>query len=143
MRSVRVTLMHTLDLTQYRQQVVASAREFEKLSPNTVKGYGALSTAGQNTTHHGPTEASIAATKVSTPAKRSLRWMRWRAPLRPVSPSGSPGTAFPANSREFGRRMLEPGLLTLKPFQKARETSHDHPVLSVGLLGSGERVHLD
>ena len=47
------------------QQVVAGAREFEKLSPNTVKGYGALSTAGQNTTHHGATEASIAATKVS------------------------------------------------------------------------------
>lgn len=41
--------MHMLDWNAYREQVVAGVGGFAKLSPETVKGYGALGSAGQKT----------------------------------------------------------------------------------------------
>ena len=41
--------MHMMDWNLYRQQVVAGVGGLGKLSPDTVKGYGTLSTAGQKT----------------------------------------------------------------------------------------------
>ncbi|SFF13864.1 carboxymuconolactone decarboxylase family protein [Methylobacterium sp. 13MFTsu3.1M2] len=41
--------MHMIDWNSYRQQVTASVGHFAKLSPDTVRGYGTLSTAGQKT----------------------------------------------------------------------------------------------
>ncbi|XYD06674.1 carboxymuconolactone decarboxylase family protein [Methylobacterium sp. NMS12] len=41
--------MHMIDWNTYRQQVTAGVGQFAKLSPDTVRGYGALSTAGQKT----------------------------------------------------------------------------------------------
>lgn len=43
--------MHMFDWNGYRQQVVAGVGGFAKLSPETVKGYGAMGTAGQKTGH--------------------------------------------------------------------------------------------
>ena len=43
--------MHMYDWNTYRQQVVAGVGDFAKLSPDTVKGYGALGAAGQKTGH--------------------------------------------------------------------------------------------
>jgi AhpD family alkylhydroperoxidase len=41
--------MHMIDWNTYRQQVTAGVGHFAKLSPDTVRGYGTLSTAGQKT----------------------------------------------------------------------------------------------
>ncbi len=41
--------MHMMDWNSYRQQVVAGVGGIGKLSPETVKGYAALSTAGAKT----------------------------------------------------------------------------------------------
>lgn len=41
--------MHMMDWNIYRQQVTAGVGHFAKLSPDTIRGYGALSTAGQKT----------------------------------------------------------------------------------------------
>nr|WP_249159544.1 carboxymuconolactone decarboxylase family protein [Bradyrhizobium tropiciagri] len=41
--------MHDWD--NYRKQIVAGVSEFGKLSPDTVKGYAALSGAGAKTSH--------------------------------------------------------------------------------------------
>jgi AhpD family alkylhydroperoxidase len=41
--------MHMMDWNQYRQQVVAGVGTLAKLSPETVKGYGALGAAGAKT----------------------------------------------------------------------------------------------
>ena len=43
--------MHMMDWNVYRQQVVAGVGGISKLSPETVKGYAALSGAGQKTGH--------------------------------------------------------------------------------------------
>jgi AhpD family alkylhydroperoxidase len=43
--------MHMMDWNLYRQQVTAGVGGLAKLSPDTVKGYGALSSAGQKTNH--------------------------------------------------------------------------------------------
>ena len=43
--------MHMMDWNAYRQQVVAGVGGFAKLSPDTVKGYGAMGSAGQKTGH--------------------------------------------------------------------------------------------
>jgi AhpD family alkylhydroperoxidase len=40
-----------MDWNSYRQQVVAGVGAVSKLSPETVKGYAALSSAGQKTGH--------------------------------------------------------------------------------------------
>ncbi|KQO45464.1 alkylhydroperoxidase [Methylobacterium sp. Leaf86] len=40
-----------MDWNSYRQQITAGVGRFAKLSPETVRGYGALSTAGQKTGH--------------------------------------------------------------------------------------------
>lgn len=42
-------MQHMMDWNTYRQQVGAGVGDFAKLSPDTVRGYGALSTAGQKT----------------------------------------------------------------------------------------------
>jgi AhpD family alkylhydroperoxidase len=41
--------MHMIDWNTYRQQVVAGVGGFAKLSPETVRGYGAMGGAGQKT----------------------------------------------------------------------------------------------
>ena len=41
--------MHRMDWNTYRQQVTAGVGHFAELSPNTIRVYGALSTAGQKT----------------------------------------------------------------------------------------------
>ena len=41
--------MHMMDWNQYRGQVLAGVGTLSKLSPETVKGYAALSGAGQKT----------------------------------------------------------------------------------------------
>lgn len=43
--------MHMIDWNTYRQQVVAGVGGFAKLSPETVKGYGGMGSAGQKTGH--------------------------------------------------------------------------------------------
>ena len=43
--------MHMMDWNQYRQQVVSGVGQFARLSPDTVKGYGALGAAGAKTGH--------------------------------------------------------------------------------------------
>lgn len=42
-------VMHMMDWNAYRQQVVAGVGGFAKLSPETVRGYGAMGSAGQKT----------------------------------------------------------------------------------------------
>jgi AhpD family alkylhydroperoxidase len=42
-------VMHMMDWNTYRQQVTGGLGSFAKLSPETVRGYGALSGAGQKT----------------------------------------------------------------------------------------------
>jgi AhpD family alkylhydroperoxidase len=42
-------MQHMMDWNTYRQQVGAGVGGFAKLSPDTVRGYGTLSTAGQKT----------------------------------------------------------------------------------------------
>lgn len=43
--------MHMLDWNHYREQVVAGVGTLGKLTPDTVKGYAALSGAGAKTGH--------------------------------------------------------------------------------------------
>jgi AhpD family alkylhydroperoxidase len=43
--------MHMKDWNQYRHQLVAGVGGLAKLSPETVKGYGAMGTAGAKTGH--------------------------------------------------------------------------------------------
>jgi AhpD family alkylhydroperoxidase len=46
--------VHMLDWSRYRQQIPAGIGELAKLSPDTVRGYGALGSAGQKTGHPDP-----------------------------------------------------------------------------------------
>lgn len=43
--------MHMLDWNSYRQQIIAGVGGLAKLSPDTVRGYGALGGAGAKTGH--------------------------------------------------------------------------------------------
>ncbi len=43
--------MHMMDWNQYSQQVAAGAGNLAKLTPETVRGYGAMGTAGAKTGH--------------------------------------------------------------------------------------------
>lgn len=43
--------MHMLDWNSYRQQVIAGVGDLAKLTPDTVRGYGALGSAGTKTGH--------------------------------------------------------------------------------------------
>jgi AhpD family alkylhydroperoxidase len=43
--------MSMLDWNLYRDQVVSGVGSFAKLTPDTVRGYGAMNTAGQKTGH--------------------------------------------------------------------------------------------
>jgi len=49
--TTKVNIMHMLDWNTYRQQIVAGVGDFAKLSPDTVRGYGAMGAAGQKTGH--------------------------------------------------------------------------------------------
>jgi AhpD family alkylhydroperoxidase len=51
MASLKEVIMHMLDWNVYHQQLVAQVAELAKLSPDTVRGYGALGAAGQKTGH--------------------------------------------------------------------------------------------
>jgi AhpD family alkylhydroperoxidase len=42
-------VMHMIDWNTYRQQVVTGVGDLAKLSPDTVRGYGAMGGAGQKT----------------------------------------------------------------------------------------------
>jgi AhpD family alkylhydroperoxidase len=44
-------VMHMMDWVGYRKQVVEGVGSLAKLTPETVKGYGAMGTAGQKTNH--------------------------------------------------------------------------------------------
>jgi AhpD family alkylhydroperoxidase len=46
--------MHMLDWSRYGQQILAGIGELAKLSPDTVRGCGALNGAGQKTGHLDP-----------------------------------------------------------------------------------------
>jgi AhpD family alkylhydroperoxidase len=48
-KSKRRTKMHMIDWNAYRGQINAGVRKLGELSPDTVRGYLALSTAGQKT----------------------------------------------------------------------------------------------
>jgi hypothetical protein len=48
-RSTKEAVMHMIHWNTYRQQVVAGVGGFAKLSPETVRGYGAMGGAGQKT----------------------------------------------------------------------------------------------
>jgi len=50
--------MVMLNWNDYRNQILARVGEIGKLSPDTVKGYAALSGAGANTGHVAPRPAS-------------------------------------------------------------------------------------
>jgi AhpD family alkylhydroperoxidase len=41
--------MHMIDWNTYRQQLIAGVGGFARLSPETVRGYGAMGSAGQKT----------------------------------------------------------------------------------------------
>jgi AhpD family alkylhydroperoxidase len=43
--------MHMMDWNQYRQQVISGVGNLAKLTPETVKGYGAMGLAGAKTGH--------------------------------------------------------------------------------------------
>lgn len=43
--------MHMFNWNAYRQQVISGVGGFAKLSPETIKGYGAMGAAGQKTGH--------------------------------------------------------------------------------------------
>ena len=48
-RTMKEVVMHMIDWNTYRQQVVTGVGDFAKLSPDTVRGYGAMGSAGQKT----------------------------------------------------------------------------------------------
>ena len=92
--------MHMLGWSRYRQQILAGIGELAKLSPDTVRGYGALGGAGQKTGHLDPRRASssrplwpsacaaMAASPCAPkppaswapPGKRSSKPSAWRSP---------------------------------------------------------------
>jgi AhpD family alkylhydroperoxidase len=47
--TTKEVVMHMIDWNTYRQQVVTGVGDFAKLSPETVRGYGAMGGAGQKT----------------------------------------------------------------------------------------------
>src|ERR1700716_2781037 len=53
-KSIRRSNMSMLDWNTYRQQLTVRIGEIAKLSPDTIKGYQALSAAGQKTNLLGP-----------------------------------------------------------------------------------------
>ena len=58
--------MAMLNWNDYRNQILARVGEIGKLSPDTVKGYAALSGAGANTGHVAPRPASHVNLKFDT-----------------------------------------------------------------------------
>jgi AhpD family alkylhydroperoxidase len=58
--------MSMMDWNGYRKQVIAGAGALAKLSPDTVKGYGTLGSAGQHTGHLDAKTRELIAVAVST-----------------------------------------------------------------------------
>jgi AhpD family alkylhydroperoxidase len=54
-----------LDWNQYRQQVMAGVKDLGQLSPDTVRGYGGLSNAGQQKNLLGPKVRELIALAVA------------------------------------------------------------------------------
>ena len=57
--------MTMLNWTEYRSQILARVGEISKLSPDTVKGYTALSSAGAKTGHLDPKTRELIALAVA------------------------------------------------------------------------------
>ena len=57
--------MHMLDWNSYRQQLMAGVGGLAKLSPDTVRGYGTLGSAGQKTGHLGAKTRELIALAVA------------------------------------------------------------------------------
>jgi AhpD family alkylhydroperoxidase len=57
--------MHMIDWNTYRQQVTAGVGHFGKLRPDTVRGYGTHSTAGQKTGQLDPKTRELIAVAVA------------------------------------------------------------------------------
>ena len=57
--------MHMMDWNQYYQQVVAGVSNLAKLTPETVRGYGAMGTAGAKTGHFDAKTRELIAVAVS------------------------------------------------------------------------------
>jgi AhpD family alkylhydroperoxidase len=57
--------MHMHDWNNYRNQLVAAATDFAKLSPDTVRGYGILGGAGGKTGHLDPRTRELMALAVA------------------------------------------------------------------------------
>ena len=57
--------MHMLDWNVYRQQLVAAVGSLAKLTPETVRGYTALSAAGAKTGHLDPKTRELIALAVA------------------------------------------------------------------------------
>lgn len=58
-----------LDWNQYRQQIKAGVGEYSKLTPDTVKGYAALSNAPNQTNHLDAKTRELIALAVAVTAK--------------------------------------------------------------------------
>ena len=57
--------MHMFDWNTYRRQIIAGVGGFAKLSPEIVKGYAAMGTAGQKTGHLDAKTRELIATAVA------------------------------------------------------------------------------
>ena len=57
--------MTMLNWTEYRSQILARVGEISKLSPDTVKGYTALSSAGAKTGHLDPKTRELIALAIA------------------------------------------------------------------------------
>lgn len=80
--------MSMLDWNAYRGHVLAGVGEIAKLSPDTFKGYAALSGAGAKTGHLAPPIAETTQSKTIdawSPTPLSCRLFRVRLPVPPAS----------------------------------------------------------
>ena len=57
--------MHMMDWNEYRQQVVAGVGNLAKLTPDTIKGYGAMGAAGAKTGRLDPKTRELIAIAVA------------------------------------------------------------------------------
>ncbi len=111
--------MAMLDWNNYRQQLTVRIGEIAKLSPDTIKGYQALTAAGQKTNLLGPKIRELISLAVAvtvrcdgvsqcTPkrrrgmalrGKRLLKRSASRQPSMPVPPSSTPPVRWTPTSR--------------------------------------------
>jgi AhpD family alkylhydroperoxidase len=108
--------MAMLEWNTYRQQLTVRIGEIAKLSPDTIKGYQALSAAGQKTNLLGPKTRELISLAVAVTVrcdgciavhteaaarhgKRSLKRSASRQPSMPVPPSSIPPACWMPTSR--------------------------------------------